>query len=140
MRLEIRHQGVDVTDELRDSIREQFRLALGRFARSVGGVRVYLRDVNGPRGGTDKECRMVAEVPRDGRVVVAGAATDVAAAVARTAHRAGYALRSHLKRRLARRRPSRRHAGARSGSSGLSLGVPDSDRNEEVPARAGAGV
>jgi putative sigma-54 modulation protein len=116
MRLEIRHQGVEVTDGLRDSISERFKLALGRFARSIAGLRVYLRDVNGPRGGTDKECRVVAEVPRDGRVVVTGAAADVTTAVARTAYRAGYAVRSHLKRRLARRRPSRRRTGSGFGS------------------------
>jgi ribosome-associated translation inhibitor RaiA len=78
MRLEIRRRGVEVTERLREHIVERLRLALGRFARSVGEVRVYLRDVNGPRGGTDKVCRVVVEVPRDGRVVVTGAAADAA--------------------------------------------------------------
>src|SRR5437764_13261386 len=108
MRLEIRRRGVEVTEELRAHIAERLRLALGRFAGYVGEVRVYLRDVNGHRGGADKVCRVVVEVPRYGQVVVSGADADVSAAITRTASRAGFALRRHLKRRLARRRRPRR--------------------------------
>lgn len=108
MRLEIRRRSVEVNERLREHIVERLRLALGRFARSVGEVRVYLRDVNGPRGGTDKVCRVVVEVPRFGRVVVTKADADVFAAVTHAASRAGFAVRRHVKRRLARRRPPRR--------------------------------
>ena len=70
MRLEIRSRGVEVSERLKDHVEERLRLALGRLARYVGEVWVYLRDVNGPRGGKDKLCRVVMEVPRNGRVVV----------------------------------------------------------------------
>lgn len=107
MRVEIRSRGVEVTEGLRAHVEERFRLALGRFARYVGEVRAYLRDVNGPRGGVDKVCRVVVEVPRYGRVVVAGADADVFDTIARTASRARFAVRRRVKRRLARRRPPR---------------------------------
>jgi hypothetical protein len=108
MRLEVRRRGVKVTEELRAHLRGRLRLALGRFARHVDLVRVYLRDVNGPRGGVDKECRVVVHLPPRGRVVVAGADADIFAAVTGTAGRARVAVKRHVKRRRTRRRPPRR--------------------------------
>lgn len=108
MRLEIRHRGVKVTGDLRDHLKERCRLALGRFGRRIDRVRVYLRDVNGPRGGPDKKCRIVVDLPPRGRVVVTGTDTDMRAAITGTAERAAFAVRRHVKRRLARRRPPRR--------------------------------
>lgn len=105
MRLEIRRRGIRVTEELRNHVRERSRLALGRFARAIDRVWVYLRDVNGPGGSLGKKCRIVVELPRHGRVVVTGMDTDIFTAVTHTANRARFALRRHIKRRLARRRP-----------------------------------
>jgi ribosome-associated translation inhibitor RaiA len=107
MRVEIRRRGMKVTEELRVHLRERLRLALGRFARSIDLVRVYLRDVNGPRGGLSKKCRVVVELPRRGRVVMTGVDTDIFTAITRTASRARFAVRRHVKRRLARRHPRR---------------------------------
>jgi ribosome-associated translation inhibitor RaiA len=108
MRLEIRRRGVKVTEELRTYLKERLRLALGRFGRYIGLVRVYLRDVNGPRGGADKKCRIVVELPPRGRVVVTGVDADIRAAIFSTANRAGFAVRRHVKRRRERRRLPRR--------------------------------
>ena len=100
MRLEIRRRRLEVSPSLRGHIERRLRSALGGFSRHVGGVRVYLRDVNGPRGGVDKTCRVVVHLPGTGRAVVAGTAAEVYALVARTAGR----LRRAIKRRLQRRR------------------------------------
>jgi hypothetical protein len=104
MRLEIRRRRLMVSDWLRTHIERQLRAALGRFARRVGQVRVFLRDVNGPRGGVDKRCRIVVHLPPAGRAVVCGAGTDPYAVVAHTAMRSGRAVKRHLQRRAARRR------------------------------------
>jgi putative sigma-54 modulation protein len=108
MRLEIRRRGVKVTEELRAYLKERLRFALGRFARYIDLLRVYLRDVNGPRGGVGKKCRIVVELPPRGRVVVTGEDTDILAAIANAAGRARFAVKRHVKRRRANRRPSRR--------------------------------
>jgi putative sigma-54 modulation protein len=104
MRLQIRSRGIEVTEELRDHVGERVEQSLGRFVRHVGLVRVYLRDLNGPRGGVDKKCTIVVEVPQDGRVVVSGRDAVVHAAIAETSSRAAFAVKRHLKRRLTRRR------------------------------------
>ena len=108
MRLEIRRRGVTITDKLRTYLKERLRLAFGRFAHRIDLIRVYLREVKGPRGRMGKNCRIVAELPPRGRVILTGEAANVSAAIANTAKRAGFAVRRHLLRRRASRRPSRR--------------------------------
>jgi ribosome-associated translation inhibitor RaiA len=119
MRLEVRRHCVKVTDGLRAYLKERLRLALARFARHIGLVRVYLRGVNGRRGGPRKKCRVVVELPPRGRVIVAGADTAISRAIARTAGRAGFAVKRHVKRRRSRRPPPRPSGGDAGG-----LGTP----------------
>ncbi len=107
MRLEIRRRNVKVTEDLRTYLRQRLRLAMGRFSRHIGMVRVYLRDVNGPRGSLGKKCRILIDLPPRGRVVVTGVDTDIRAALSATATRAGFAVKRHVNRRRTRRRPSR---------------------------------
>src|SRR5690348_12089755 len=101
MRLEIRRRGVKVTEELRTYLKERLRFALGRFARHIDLVRVYLRDVNGPRGGSGKKCRIVVELPPRGRVVVVSEDANLLAAIATACGRARFAVKRHVKRRRA---------------------------------------
>jgi putative sigma-54 modulation protein len=108
MRLEIRRRGVKVTKKLRTYLKERLGVALARFGRHIDLVRVYLWDVNGPRGGMGKKCRIVVELPPRGRVVVTGTDADVRFAITGTANRAGFAVKRHVKRRRARRRSPRR--------------------------------
>ena len=112
MRIDIQHRGVKVSEELLDHFRRRLRRVLTRFGRDVKLIRVYLRDVNGPRGGRDHRCRIVVELPRRGRVVVTGTDADIGAALNVTAGRAELAVKRHLKRRLTRRRPTRRPVSA----------------------------
>ena len=99
MRLEMRGVNYELGDGLRDFIERRLRLTLGRFAARIDRLTVRLSDVNGPRGGVDKRCRIaIALVPR-GMVMVEGAGDDPFALVADTAKRAGRALRRTLDRR-----------------------------------------
>jgi hypothetical protein len=60
---------------------------------------VRLTDVNGPRGGFDKRCRIaVALVPR-GEVMVEGSGDDPFALITDAAKRVGRAVRRELERR-----------------------------------------
>ena len=113
MRLEIRRRSVKVTEELRTYLKERLRLALARFSSHIDLVRVYLRDVNGPRGGLGNKCRIVVELRPRGRVVVTGVDADMRAAITGSTNRAGVAVKRHVKRRRARRRPSRRRVRGR---------------------------
>jgi len=54
----IRVDGVAIDDEDRAQIRRTTRTRFGRYGRAVERVTVRIRDVNGPRGGVDIECRI----------------------------------------------------------------------------------
>jgi hypothetical protein len=114
MQMHIRKRGVEVNEKLRVSLKERLRASLGRFARYIREVWVYLWEVNDPRGSAGLNCRIVVHVPSDGRVVVTGRDAEIDSVIHRTTARAWFAVRRHLKRKLAlRRRP--RQSTARAG-------------------------
>lgn len=54
----IRVFGVDLSQEERARIRHGLGVKLGKYATSIERVTVRVLDVNGPRGGVDKVCRI----------------------------------------------------------------------------------
>lgn len=72
MRLKIQSRGEDLakTDQLREHIERRAGFALSRFADELHTVLVRLDDLNGPRGGIDKRCRVHLRGPKLGEVVV----------------------------------------------------------------------
>lgn len=56
----IRAVGVRVGPSDRDYIRRKLDRKLGKFSRHVERTSVRIEDVNGPRGGIDKRCRIKA--------------------------------------------------------------------------------
>jgi hypothetical protein len=70
MRLEVRGQHIDVTEVLCSHATRRPQFALGRFRQRIARVAIYLTDLNGPRSGRDKHCRIVAKMMRGGAVSV----------------------------------------------------------------------
>lgn len=54
----IRVDGITLADGDRDYIRRRLGEKLGRYAKSIERVSVRFRDINGPRGGADVQCRI----------------------------------------------------------------------------------
>ncbi|MDZ4782485.1 MAG: HPF/RaiA family ribosome-associated protein [Planctomycetia bacterium] len=102
MRLEIRSQDLVVGEEWRGYIDRRLRFVLGRFGNRIGCVKACLADLNGPRGGMDKRCRIVVHLPRSGVVIVEDTDGDIGSVVDRAADRAGQAVRRELERRRER--------------------------------------
>ena len=94
------------TDEIREYAERRVSFALDRF-RDVRRVVVSLDDLNGPKGGMDKFCRIVAEFGFTS-VVVEEAQMDWHAAIARATHRLSHQVARELKRA---NRPTSRAAG-----------------------------
>ncbi len=44
--------------------------AFSKFGFRISRIEIFLRDINGPRGGADMECRVVAKIKKMGEVVV----------------------------------------------------------------------
>jgi len=72
MRIQIFGHHVLIDGAMRSHIDARVRLALGRVSPRVARVSVYLSDENGPRGGVDKQCRLVAKLIPQGDLVVQG--------------------------------------------------------------------
>jgi putative sigma-54 modulation protein len=66
MKMDIRFHGLELSPALRDHARNRLASRLRRFGREVSEVTVRIGDVNGPRGGVDKRCRIVVRGPRFG--------------------------------------------------------------------------
>jgi hypothetical protein len=97
MKIEVRFRGIDPSDALRAQATRAIVQHLARFAPDLDTVIVRIDDVNGPRGGMDKHCRVVArgtslsattsERGADAYAVVATAVEGVSRALERRAAR-----------------------------------------------------
>lgn len=100
MQLDIRTQGFDLTDGLREHAERRLRFALDWARHEVSRVTLSLTDINGPRGGDDKRCQVRIPMPRARAVVIEDTDADLYVAMDRAIDRAARTL----DRRLARQR------------------------------------
>jgi len=110
MQLEIRGQHLRVDQELKEHVERRLAFALGRFGSRIADVSVRLADLNGPRGGIDTRCQIVAQMIPSGRMMVEATESEAETAVSAAAVRMGRAIR----RELDRRRTPQRGGGRRS--------------------------
>jgi hypothetical protein len=104
MRSEMYGHNVRLTPAARAKVERRMQFALGRLAVRVGRVRVGFSKPAGRRG-TAKQCRMIVDLLRAGRVVIVHRAAHWGEAVAGAAGRLAAAVRRRLgRRRLGRRR------------------------------------
>lgn len=108
MRLVIKSRGVELTDELRAHATTRVQFALGRFASELQRVEIVVADINGPRGGIDKECRILVRGARLDDVFVEERAVSTEAAVAIAANRVARAVQRALARQRLQGAPLRR--------------------------------
>jgi ribosome-associated translation inhibitor RaiA len=106
MQLEMRGVNYKLDDELREHIERRLRFALGRFAARIDRLMVRLSDVNGPRGGIDKRCRIVVALIPRGVVMLERSGDDPFSLVADAAKRACRSVRRVLERRRGRALPA----------------------------------
>lgn len=100
MQLTIRTRHLSLSPETQEELRRRILLAFARVRLWVRDVDVTLADVNGPRGGADKQCRLRVRGRSVRSIVVEQVGMDVVATVAHAAERA----EQTLVRKMARRR------------------------------------
>ncbi|MBI4517464.1 MAG: HPF/RaiA family ribosome-associated protein [Deltaproteobacteria bacterium] len=98
MQLHIKGRNLLLAPAVIERIERRLRFALSRFADCIDRVTVQFADLNGPRGGVDKQCRIVVKLRRGGEVVVEDTATDLETAIDRGADRAQRAVARALAR------------------------------------------
>lgn len=97
-------RGVELSQEFREHAERRLLFRLGRFAGRIRGLRIRLRDVNGPRGGVDQACDIRVDAGLDRPIIVKERQAGPHLAVALAAERAAETLRRelHATRTLAR--------------------------------------
>ncbi|MFS8070205.1 MAG: HPF/RaiA family ribosome-associated protein [Byssovorax sp.] len=99
MRIHVRSRGFDLTKALRAHAERRLLFALGRFGRRLQSVMLRMDDVNGPRGGADKRCQIVARLAPGGDVRVEELDGDLYAAIDRAADRFDHTVAREMERR-----------------------------------------
>jgi putative sigma-54 modulation protein len=87
MQVEIRSKDFPITPGIRSYTERRLGFALDRFAGRIQRAQVYVGDVNGPKGGRDKLCRIVVSVA-SATAVVEEVRPDLYRAIDRAASRA----------------------------------------------------
>ena len=108
----IRVAGVRLDDDEREHIRRRLGEKLGKYASSIERVTVRVRDVNGPRGGVDIQCRIKVVLSGLPSVVAEHQAELLQPALTRALASVERAVRRTLQRR--RSRPIKSAAASRS--------------------------
>ena len=97
MQVEIRGKGLHVTGVLSTYIQRRLSFALGRFGRRVERVLVRVEDINGPKGGIDKQCRVAVVVPHSTTAVMQGIHPNIRVAIDRAIAKASRYVAGRLK-------------------------------------------
>lgn len=96
--LEFHSSGVRLPEAFESYARTKLGSKLGAFARQIERVHIGLRDLNGPRGGEDIECRIQVVISSRPDVVVHATAADARRAFDAAAKSTGQAVKRDLER------------------------------------------
>lgn len=98
MKIDLQARHFALTKALRNHVVRRLGFALSAGADQVQRVLVRLSDTNGPRGGSDKRCKIQLVLPRQADIVIEDTEENLYAAIDRAANRAGRTLRRRVTR------------------------------------------
>jgi ribosome hibernation promoting factor len=109
MKIQVRSRQVEVDGTARAHVERRLQFGLGRLSLRILRVTVQIVDLNGPRGGEDKSCRIEVRLLPTGRVFVEDTDADLYAAIDRAVDRVARSVLRAIKRsRAVTRGPCRR--------------------------------
>lgn len=98
MSWELHADGIEATAHLRERIDRRLSFALSRFGSRILRTTVHLTDLNGPKGGLDKCCKIVLRIRGETPVVVEVVDTTWPVAIDRAASRLRHTVLRALER------------------------------------------
>jgi ribosome-associated translation inhibitor RaiA len=102
MKIDIRVQGIDAHQRVREHALQRVHSRFTRFGAEVHGVTAIFTDVNGPKGGVDIRCLVRVRGPRLGTITLESRRYDPYVAIADVLERTQRAVRRQLERRRER--------------------------------------
>lgn len=106
MLIELVDRSGEMADGLKQLAERRLQFALSNYDYRIQNVSVVINDLNGPRGGIDKEVRICVRMKRHGEIVITDRDEDLATCVSRAAARCGRAVARSVDRIQNPRRPS----------------------------------
>ena len=100
MQLDIQTNGFSLTEALKNYTTSRMQFALNRNDSYIMRARIWLADINGPRGGVDKRCQIELKLAGQNNIVIEDIEADLYFAIDRASDRC---MRT-LGRRIARSR------------------------------------
>ena len=104
MQLVIQARHFPVTEAIRRHIERRLDFLARPQFQQVRRVLVRMSDINGPRGGDDKQCQINVSLPGQTSIVIAETRSDLYRAIDRAAHRVSHTVNRKLGRLHNRKR------------------------------------
>ena len=108
MQIDIQTRKITLTRGLKKRIQQRLQFALDIKDAHIRRVKVWLSDINGPRGGQDKRCQIQVALDDAPDVVVKDTKSDFYAAIDKAAHRAAQSVVKKLSRLRSKGRVTRK--------------------------------
>jgi ribosome-associated translation inhibitor RaiA len=99
MKLNIRSNSVDLSDEIRALIKLRVYFALSRFGPRISSTSVRIEDIHNDSKGIDQRCLIAIKVDRGDELIVEAVDTNVRAAISVASDRARKTVQRHLDRK-----------------------------------------
>jgi ribosome-associated translation inhibitor RaiA len=96
MQIDIRPSNLALQPEHAERIARRASFALSRLSSRIRRVEVRLADVNGPRGGIDKRCRVLLHLDRGDPMLVEEKGSDLFALIDRAMERVSRAVHKRV--------------------------------------------
>lgn len=103
MELRIQTRRVNLDEATRELIERRFGFALDQFNGWVSSVDVTIEDVNGPRGGVDKQCRILVSLRGGKHIKIEDIDADLVSVINRVADRVSQVVARELERKRDRK-------------------------------------
>ncbi len=87
MLVHINARHFDLTPALSNYVESKVRLMLGRYKNKIVKISVSLSDINGPKGGEDKCCKIIVKPESTSSIVVQETAANMYDAINSCSHR-----------------------------------------------------
>lgn len=87
--IQIRHVGLELTPEFRESFAARLQQSLHCLGRRLQKVNAFITDLNGPKGGVDKHCRVVVHLKRQPSLVIEECDSELSSLIDRLIDRLG---------------------------------------------------
>lgn len=110
MKIHLESQGFELTAAIREHVHKQVNFNLANFSGHILSVGMFLRDVNGPKGGADMKALLHVKLASSGRAIkVESTRSDLYASITLAARQAKRAVKRSLSKQRHMERLAVRH-------------------------------